>query len=140
MLNYTPSRQKSLIESLGFDHVDWSVLTLLMLGAGSIIMTLIGALLLWKRAKVDPLAALYRRFCADMARQGMPRAPHEGPRTYGQRLTAAGSPLPARSRSAIARFMALYETAVYDRHSIASAGSQRMQMIRRLKLLLAEAK
>ncbi len=140
VLNYTPSRQKSLIESLGFDQVDWSVLTLLMLGAGSIVMAILGALLLWKRTKVDPLVALYRRFCADMARQGMPRAPHEGPRSYGERLAGPGSPVPARSRSAIARFMALYETAVYDRHSIATAGSQRMQVIRRLKLLLIEAK
>lgn len=140
VLNYTPSRQKSLIESLGFDHVDWGVLTLLMLGAGSTIMTIIGAALFWKRTKVDPLAALYRRFCADMARHGVTRALHEGPRTYAERLTAPGSPLSARSRSAIARFMALYEAALYDRHSIATAGSQRMQMIRRLKLLLAEAR
>ena len=140
VLNYTPSRQKSLIESLGFDHVDWGVLTLLMLGAGSTIMTIIGAALFWKRTKVDPLAALYRRFCADMARHGVTRALHEGPRTYAERLTAPDSPLSARSRSAIARFMALYEAALYDRHSIATAGSQRMQMIRRLKLLLAEAR
>ena len=140
VLNYTPLRQKSLVESLGFDSGDWRVLTLLLLGAGGTVMAMIGILLLWKRTKVDPLAALYGRFCADMARQGMARALHEGPRAYGARLTAAASPLPARSRSAIAQFMALYETAVYDRHSIATAGNQRMQMIRRLKSLMAEAK
>ena len=140
VLNYTPSRQKSLIESLGIDHVDSSVLTLLMLGAGSLIMSIIGGALLWKRTKVDPLAALYRRFCADMERHGMTRAPHEGPRTYAERLTAPSSRLPARRHSTIARFMALYETAVYDRHGVATSASQRKRMIRRLKHLLTEAK
>ena len=139
VLNYTPERQKSLIESLGIDGVDWPTLTILTICVGGGVMLIIAMALLWKRTPLDPVEALYRQLCAHMARRGVPRAPHEGPRAYGRRLSAPGSPLSAASQRAATRFMALYEAARYGRESAVQRGGERATLLKELKSLLTES-
>ena len=137
VLNYSFERQKTLLQSLGFARVDWGTLAVLMVIIGSTVMLVIAVPLLWKRDSRDPFERVYLRLCALMARRGMARAPHEGPRSYGLRLTAPNSPVPFRKQETIDRFITLYETARYGRESDAG---ERRQLLRQLTSLLAKIK
>ncbi|SNS37408.1 protein of unknown function [Noviherbaspirillum humi] len=133
VLNYTPEKQKNFIESLGFADADWRTLTLLLLAAGSVALGIVVVPLLMTRPRLDPLEALYARFCRRLARQGFSRLPHEGPRAFAQRL-AAESPYAPEKKAALARFLACYEAARYGPPSaVPGAASQ-------LKSLLLECR
>jgi len=132
VLNYTPERQKNLIQSLGFDHVDWRTLIVLMFAAGIAIMAIVVLPLVMNRSKAEPVEALYRALSKQLARYGCERKIHEGPRAYGIRLTAADSPLPPEKKAAVARFLEYYEAARYGSADIASPAS----VISTLKSLL----
>jgi len=142
VLNYTPERQKSLLQSLGFETTDWPTLTIVMIAVGSLVMLITAVPLLGRRAPSDPVQNLYARLCRDMARRGLPRAAHEGPRAYLERLRAADSPLPTGKRVAVGSFMALYESARYgaeSRTATTKGNPERARLIRQLTLLLAKS-
>jgi protein-glutamine gamma-glutamyltransferase len=113
VLNYTPDKQKDLIRSLGFDHVDWHTLTALMFLLGSVVTAVMVLPLIVNRPRVAPADAAYRALCRSLERQDMPRALHEGPRAYCTRLIATDSPLSIEKKAAAARFLELYETLRY---------------------------
>ena len=139
VLNYTPQRQKSLLEALGFTRTDWSMLTLLMGAASGLVLLVVVLPLLWKRRRVDPVEALYQRLSQRMARFGLARQIHEGPHTYAARACAAESRLPPKKQVALRRFMGLYEQARYGDHGSAQGGSERRRLLRQLKSLLTES-
>lgn len=112
VLNYTPERQRGLLQSLGIDDPDWSSFAALLLGLGAAATALIALPLLRRRQKTDPVDALYRRLCERLAREGYARAVHEGPRSYRLRLAAA--PLAEQRLAAILRFLELYESGRYS--------------------------
>lgn len=113
VLNYTPDRQKKFIQSLGFDDVDWRTLTFLLLGVGAIVVAIIALPLVLQRQKIDPARALYDRFCQRMARKGLVRAPHEGPKDYRMRIVNAGITLEPEKKLAADRFLQCYERMQY---------------------------
>lgn len=113
VLNYTPEKQKALVQSLGFDHVDWRILTALMFLIGSLVTAVMVLPLVVNRPRIAPADAAYRALCRSLERQGMPRALHEGPRAYRARLTAADSRLSNEKKAAAARFLEIYETLRY---------------------------
>jgi transglutaminase-like putative cysteine protease len=136
VLNYSPEKQKSFIQSLGFNNVDWKTLTLLMSVFGVAVMTVIAVPLVMNRQKVDPVQALYISLCQQMARAGYPRATHEGPQAYGLRLTTETSSLTSPRKTAVIRFLALYESIRYGAPEQALLKSRLAQ----LKTQLAECK
>ena len=138
VLNYTPQRQKTLLQSLGFERVDWGTLTLLMIGIGSAVMLVIAIPLLWRRSDLDPLENLYRKLCESLAARGLPRALHEGPRSFGARLHAAGSSIVPAKQQAIAEFLQLYEAARYARTDTSASAAARLELMQRLKALLTK--
>ena len=138
VLNYTPERQRSLLQSLGFEQVDWATLTLLMIGAGSIVMLMVFLPLLWRRTSPDPVDRLYRRFCQRLAKRGMQRAPYEGPRDFAIRLQINDVLLTDAQQAAAGRFLHLYETLRYGRQSL-NRGAHRLRLIKQLKSFLADA-
>ncbi|MBC7416474.1 MAG: DUF3488 domain-containing transglutaminase family protein [Herminiimonas sp.] len=135
VLNYTPQQQRNLIQSLGFERVDWLTLTLLMFALGSVVMAVTTVPLLWKRRAIDPVDALYRRLCDLLAARGMQRALHEGPGSYATRLGAPNSLLvPARQQAAI-DFLKLYEATRYAPTAQPESKATRLQLLRQLKSL-----
>jgi len=112
VLNYSADQQQNLLRSLGFTQTDWPALIGLLFAAGSVALAIVVLPLIWNRRKIDPATALYHTLCRDLARRGLPRAPHEGPRDYGGRI-AADQRLPATQRIAIGRFLTLYESLQY---------------------------
>jgi transglutaminase-like putative cysteine protease len=113
VLDYTPDRQRGLLESLGLKNVDWATLTALMFGLGGIVVLAMAIPLTRNRPKRDPVGDLYQALCRMMAAHGFERAVHEGPRDYGVRITGAGSALPPGKKAAVARFLEYYETLRY---------------------------
>lgn len=113
VLNYTPEKQRNFFKWLGFEDIDWRTMIALMFALGAAVTAIVVLPLLVHQQKRDPVDAIYQSLCTRMARQGYPRAPHEGPRDYCTRLTAPDSPLAAERKAAIARFLALYETVRY---------------------------
>lgn len=135
VLNYTPDAQRNFVRSFGFDKIDSQIIIVLMIllgGAATAIMTLP---LLSNRQRRDPVDALYRSFCQRLARQGLPKAAHEGPRAYGLRLTAPDSPLASHQKAAVTHFLESYELLRYG-----SEGKPTTTAIARLKSLLTECR
>ena len=95
------------------------------------------ALLVWwwqrrrSRVAADPLDALYLAFCRQGARQGVRRAPHEGPLSYAARLRAA--PASHEKRAAMEEFLELYGALKYGRPT---ASQDRRAGLQKLKTLL----
>jgi len=135
VLNYTPQKQKNFFSALGFENADWRTMAAIMFVVGAIVTAAVVLPLILRQQKRDPLDAVYRLFCKRLARQGYPRASHEGPRAYGSRLTAADSPLPAARKTAVARFLELYEIARYGAPEKASPS-----LLLQLKNLLSECR
>lgn len=104
VLGYSPERQRELMSLAGIRDADWRTLTAILfsfLGA----MTLI--LLAWslkRLARPDPVQRAWRLFCQKLAKRGVERAAHEGPRDYATRAARA---IPA-ARTSILRIGALY--------------------------------
>lgn len=135
VLNYTPERQRSFVEALGFDNVNWRTMTAIMATLGIVVTAIMMLPLMLNRTRRDPADALYQSLCRRMARQGMAKAVHEGPRAYGARLAGGGSPLSAEQKAAIARFLECYEFLRYG-----SGGATQPSAIAKLKSLLAQCR
>lgn len=136
VLNYTPARQRDFIRSLGFDSVDWRTMIMLLFIVGGVVMIAVALPLVMNRPKADAVEALYQTLCRRMARHGFARLSYEGPRTYGARLTSAGSSLTPNRKAAVARFLEYYETVRYG----VADNSRRATVISKLKSLLAECR
>jgi transglutaminase-like putative cysteine protease len=111
VLNYTPQRQKSLLRSLGFDNIGAHLLLLFAAAAAAVALAF-GATMLASRRKADPVELVYDQLCRRLARRGMPRQRHEGPRSYGARVMQSPA-LPAATKTTAQQFLDLLETARY---------------------------
>lgn len=117
VLNYSPTRQRSLIQSFGFGDVDWYTMGALLLAAGGTVLAIVAWPLIRHRQTLDPLRALYGRFCQLMAKQGLAREQYEGPRDYRNRIMHDGTILPSEKKIAAGRFLEFYEAVQYGTFS-----------------------
>lgn len=103
VLNYTPQRQRGVVESVQSSLFDWRMPVLLA--------SLTSVLLLWRffqrRRASDPIDALYSALCSRLARLGLARSADEGPRAYGARISAAATLAPP-AQAAAAEFLGRY--------------------------------
>ena len=89
VLGYNPERQRDLMEWVGIRDADWRQLTAVLF---SVLGVITFGLLVWslrRFARPDPVQKAWRVFCAKLARRGVERAPHEGPRDYTSRAASA---------------------------------------------------
>lgn len=88
VVDYRKENQESLLHALGFDTIEWS--RILMLLGGSCALVLI-CYVAWSRRmpRRDPAQRWYARFCRKLARDGIVRAPHEGPLDFCERASVA---------------------------------------------------
>jgi hypothetical protein len=107
VLNYTPERQRGVVEALASHLSDWRVYATLALGA----LLLAGARALRKRRRGDPVDALYSALCLQLGRLGLARGADEGPNDY--RLRVDISRLAAPQKNAAAHFLRLYSAYKY---------------------------
>lgn len=110
VLDYTPERQRSFLNSLGLDGDNWRSMVMLALLLGSITM----AVILWPmiRQTRDPINVIYFALSRSMAKRGLARLPHEGPQAWSRRLELA---LPADAAALAAQFLQLYSRQLFAR-------------------------
>lgn len=89
ILGYNLETQRALLYRAGLDDTTWRTLAILLIACASLVTLLLALLTLRAHRKEDPALAAYRRFCAKLARAGLPRHATEGPRDYVSRLAAA---------------------------------------------------
>ena len=95
VLAYGPELQAKFYSKVGLDYGDWLQLAFVLGGLTAGLMGLYWLYLIWDRRppKLPPVSRDYARFCARLARLGLPRAGHEGPLDYAQRVVAARADL-----------------------------------------------
>lgn len=125
VLNYTPERQRGFLQSLGFSKPDMRTLILLLLALGLSAVGAMAVVLFRTRERPSPVERLFADLCACMQAQGYPRAPHEGPRAYAERLSSPNSGLPSEKQRAASRFLELYESIRYGAPASGGSGESR---------------
>jgi transglutaminase-like putative cysteine protease len=95
VLAYGPELQQKFYGKVGLDYGNWLQLAFVLGGLVAALMALYWLYLLWDRRppSAPPVVRDYARFCGRLARLGLPRAAHEGPRDYAQRVVAARADL-----------------------------------------------
>jgi hypothetical protein len=91
VLSYGPELQMAFLSGLGLGHATWLSM------AAALAAALAGVLLLgflwtaWRGrpAPPDPVRLAYQRLCDKLARQGLVRAPNEGPLDFAARVAQA---------------------------------------------------
>ena len=68
VLAYNADRQSSLLSGLGIEKIDWQVLTIALIVAFGALLAGIGALIVFRRVRPDPMVSLYEKACATLAR------------------------------------------------------------------------
>jgi transglutaminase-like putative cysteine protease len=142
VLDYTPTRQRNFIQSLGFRNGDWQTLTLLMVTIGIAVMTIVALPLVRHWQQRDRVEALYASFCENLAQLGYPRAVHEGPRAFRERLLASDPPVTPAKLAAIRSFLELYEEARYApvRPGLSDRARRSTILFTELKILFAHSR
>lgn len=87
VLGYTPERQRIMVEKFGFE-ASWRTLGSALAVTGALVLAITALVMLRprRREQRDDVQRLYLDWCALLARKGLPRAPHEGPRDYASRI------------------------------------------------------
>jgi transglutaminase-like putative cysteine protease len=130
VLGYNPDRQRDLMSLVGMRDADWRSLTAALFTVLGLMTLVLLAWSLGRLARPDPVQRAWRAFCRKLAKCGVERALHEGPRDYAARAARA---LPA-SRRAILRIGAQYIRLRYGAHP-SRPGTQRLRrMVRELHL------
>jgi protein-glutamine gamma-glutamyltransferase len=109
VLNYTPERQRGLLERLQRGLFDWQAAAALAMACA----VLAAVRVLRRRSKNDPVDALYLVLCRKLGRLGLQRAHDEGPSAYAARI--AGAALTPRQRTAAIEFLRRYSAYRYGR-------------------------
>jgi transglutaminase-like putative cysteine protease len=87
ILGYSRQQQQSLLQLLGFGSLSEFKLALAMVLTTAALLPLL-LLLLRRRERIrpDPVQGDYVKFCRRLARRGLVRLPHEGPRDFARRV------------------------------------------------------
>lgn len=124
VLGYTPERQRALLTHVGLDDTTWRTLALLLLGITGVVILVLAAFTLHNIRVRDPVKAAYSAFCNKLRDRGMARAPHEGPVSYGERVSRLRPDL----QPVVIRFTALYVALRYA----GAANPERVAELRQL--------
>jgi hypothetical protein len=107
VLNYTPERQRGVLDSLRSGVMNWR--TLAVAAAGMLLVWF--AYAMRERRRGDPVDALYSAMCLQLSRLGMARGADEGPNAYRERIDI--SRLEPQHKNAAAHFLRLYSAYKY---------------------------
>jgi transglutaminase-like putative cysteine protease len=108
VLNYTPERQRGVLDSIKSGVMNWR--TLAVAAAGVLLVWC--AYALRERRRGDPVDALYSALCLQLNRLGMARGADEGPNAYRERIDI--SRLEPQHKNAAAQFLRLYSAYKYS--------------------------
>jgi transglutaminase-like putative cysteine protease len=128
VLGYNPERQRELMSLAGIRDADWRTLTAALFSFLGVMTLFLLAWSLRRLARPDPVQRAWRAFCQKLARRGVERAAHEGPRDYAARAARA---IPA-ARTSILRIGALYIGLRYGAQPSAGGATRLRKLVREL--------
>jgi len=128
VLGYSPERQRELMSLAGLRDADWRTLTALLFSFLGLMTLILLAWSLRRMARPDPVQKAWRAFCQKLAKRGVERAAHEGPRDYAARAARA---IPA-ARASILRIGALYIGLRYGAQPSADGALRLRRLVREL--------
>lgn len=105
VLNYTPERQRNVVQDLQRMLFGWHLAVLIIVGVGTWLL----AKYLRQRREIHPIDALYSTLCRRLGQLGLARAPDEGPTAYAARVDGAQQLAP-QSRAAAHEFLRRYSS------------------------------
>ena len=88
VLGYNPKRQMDFLSRAGMKTPDWQSMTVALITGTGILLLGFAATMLRRlhQTRRDPVQTAWLKFCDKLAKRGIPRQPHEGPRDYAERL------------------------------------------------------
>ena len=130
VLGYNPERQRELMSLAGMRDADWRTLTAVLFSLLGMMTLILLAWSLRRMARPDPVQKAWRTFCQKLAKRGVERAAHEGPRDYATRAARA---IPA-ARVSILRIGALYIGLRYGAQPVANGATRLRRLVRDLRV------
>lgn len=123
VLGYSQRRQQQLLGRIGINYTHWRELALWLAGVCGVMIGIVAIWLLTQRHRPHPDRARrwYDRYCAKLARAGIARQGHEGPRDFARRASARFS----RQADRIHEITDLYIRARYSAAAADLAGLRR---------------
>jgi hypothetical protein len=109
VLGYNTERQFAFLTRMGMEDITWQKMALDML-AGIALLVGIFTLILLRRLvtrQTDSVQAAWLKACRKLEKAGLPRAPHEGPMEYAERIAAARPELSGDIHDLAARYASL---------------------------------
>jgi transglutaminase-like putative cysteine protease len=108
VLSYGPQRQLEFLAALGIDRASWKHMALaLLLLTGLLLLGLALWMLLRQPAARDPVQRAWLQFCSRLARLGLVRRSHEGPRDFARRVVHARPALAGQVNAITMLYVAL---------------------------------
>ena len=109
VLGYDAERQFAFLTRMGMEDITWRKMALDMLAAVAVLVGVIALVLLRRlRTRIDdPALALYLKFCRKLAKAGVKRAAHEGPRDFAARAASQKPERAAAIAGITERYLAL---------------------------------
>ncbi|MDD2686654.1 MAG: DUF3488 and transglutaminase-like domain-containing protein [Gallionella sp.] len=132
VLGYNTELQFAFLTRLGMESVNWQTMALNMAAGLGLVIALFALVMLrhlFKR-ETDVTQAAWLKLCRKLAKAGLPRAPHEGPRDYAARIAAARPELAATLHDISERYIALR----YGEHPDTVTQQAFLQRIRAVKV------
>lgn len=107
-LAYGPQLQQQVLSSLGL--AGWTRALLALTAGTAGLLILVSLWLGWQARRLpspDPVVRAWQRVCEQLAAAGYPRARHEGPQAYGERVARARPDLAADMRTLASLYIRL---------------------------------
>jgi transglutaminase-like putative cysteine protease len=104
VVGYNMDRQRQFFSQMGFPSIDWGTLAIWLMVATLLVAggITLGMLVRERPPRREPSLIAWNRFCAKLADAGLPRAAHEGPLDYLERVCRERPPM-AREAEEITR-------------------------------------
>lgn len=109
VLGYNPRRQMDFLARAGMKTPDWQSMTVALITGTGILLLGFAATMLRRlhHTRRDPVQAAWLKFCDKLAKRGIPRQPHEGPRDYAARLARLRHDIAPTANAISALYIAL---------------------------------
>src|SRR5688572_9072429 len=129
VLGYNPQRQRELMSWMGMRDADWLELASTLLAVLGGFVLVLFAWMLRRLVRPDPVQAAWNLFCRKLGKQGLARAPHEGPQDYSER---AARNFPSLAGS-IGQIAALYIALRYGPNASPGGAVKLREMVKGLQ-------
>lgn len=109
VIGFNQDRQRSMLEAFGIFDLNWRDLAIGLIAGVFGVGGIVGLFLILRiyRQRAEPAVMAYRLFCRKLAKVGLERAPHEGPRDFLARIEQTRPDLYERAARVIDAYIAL---------------------------------